>query len=270
MKYKALWIVIVGLFLMQFSFCDCAEIHGVWEVKNRYPVKIKLMSNSSENVLLQTETIHTNCALAEQYDSETAKLILYAQGKYCPQMAADSWPTVSEIVQFFDPVSGGEVLDDLEQLTILQDIKYTMNGNHVQNTDLIDGASIQQHEMHVEKYEAIRFARNQDFVILQFDLENHCVYQLTMKDYDSHTGAFTVEFPCVGPFMITQRIKGVEAQTVSGGTLGALDTVVTDLPGHGSISTLEKKKQTVIRKQDPHGEWYTLDGVDDIYTSEAE
>ena len=28
-----------------------------------------------------------------------------------------------------------------------------------------------------------------------------------MKDYDSLNGRFTVEFPCLGPYMITQVMK---------------------------------------------------------------
>lgn len=55
--------------------------------------------------------------------------------------------------------------------------------------------------------EIIRSADIKDYLIIQIDATSGEIHYLAMQDYDADTGKYTIEFPCVGPYIITQIMK---------------------------------------------------------------
>ena len=52
--------------------------------------------------------------------------------------------------------------------------------------------------------EILRAASIEDYVIVQVDPITKKIYFIKMKEYDEKTGNYVADFPCVGPYMITQ------------------------------------------------------------------
>lgn len=104
-------------------------------------------------------------------------------------------------------------LSQLDQLTYWLDFKYkttdyrVIAGENVTKdgkaTVLDDGMVVAA----IDGGEIIRAANMEDYLIIQIDATTGKLHYLTMKDYDVTTGRYTVEFPCVGPYMVTQVMK---------------------------------------------------------------
>lgn len=152
---------------------------------------------------LAEETIITSRANVEQYDAGTADIIARAEKTFEEtgtngHTISDPIPTVDEI---FSDIKGQSAYDlkALKQLTYLQDFKQETTGNRIVPRGRFSNAV----EVTIPGDELLKSARREDFVIIQLDLETGELYFLTMKKYDSETGAFSVDFPCFGPYMIT-------------------------------------------------------------------
>ena len=55
--------------------------------------------------------------------------------------------------------------------------------------------------------EILRCCSKDDFVIIQVEPVTEKVYLFPMTEYDEKTGDYADDFPCIGPYMITQIIK---------------------------------------------------------------
>ncbi|MGN1015423.1 MAG: hypothetical protein ACI4PL_00340 [Faecousia sp.] len=129
----------------------------------------------------------------------------------------DSVPTVRELVACVDPeLSGageaadGYDLDKLDQLTYMMDLKYVSTGYRVipgvqaqlkGRTVELDNGML---EVTLDGGEILRSGSMDDYVILLVDPQSDAYTFLRMKEYDSETGVYTVDFPYTGPFMVMQ------------------------------------------------------------------
>ena len=132
----------------------------------------------------------------------------------------ESIPTVEEILQQLDPEQKTNIQEEygydpavLDQLTYMMDFKYVVTrkrvlaGEVVQTKTeavLLDNGMI---EAFIEGSEVTRSADKEDYLIIQADPVSEKIYVLQMKEYDWETGDFVVDFPCVGPYMITQIME---------------------------------------------------------------
>lgn len=115
----------------------------------------------------------------------------------------DDIPTVEELAKFFNSDSDIVDLGNLKQLTPLQDFKYRSSDKRVHEGELSEQGEVLW--MQIEGSELTKAAQMDDFVILQFDLQTSSIYLLEMLEYAPDTGAYVMEFPCVGPYMVTLR-----------------------------------------------------------------
>ena len=130
----------------------------------------------------------------------------------------DSVPTVRELVACIDPeltgaageAADGYDLDKLDQLTYMMDLKYVSTGYRVipgvqaplqGRTVELDNGML---EVTLDGGEILRSGSIDDYVILLVDPQSHAYTFLKMKEYDSETGVYTVDFPYTGPFMVMQ------------------------------------------------------------------
>ena len=132
----------------------------------------------------------------------------------------ESIPTVEEILQQLDPEQKTNIQEEygydpavLDQLTYMMDFKYVVTrkrvlaGEVVQTKTeavLLDNGMI---EAFIEGSEVTRSADKEDYLVIQADPVSEKIYVLQMKEYDWETGDFVVDFPCVGPYMITQIME---------------------------------------------------------------
>lgn len=104
-------------------------------------------------------------------------------------------------------------LSQLDQLTYWLDFKYETTDYRViagENVTKDGKATVLDNGMIVAEIgggEIIRSAAIDDYLIIQIDAATGKLHYLTMKDYDVTTGRYTVEFPCVGPYMVTQVMR---------------------------------------------------------------
>lgn len=165
--------------------------------------------NDALRTELEGDTIYTSRALAAQYDDAMGAVIALAEQTFEEtgtngHTIAQSIPSVQQI---FAGVQAGEneaeaQLDwgRLKQLTYLQDFKRESTGWRIVPGE----APGQTIELTIDGSEVVKSGRKEDFVIIQVNPETGRLACLQMKGYDPETGAFVVEFPSFGPYMITQ------------------------------------------------------------------
>lgn len=159
---------------------------------------------------LAGDVIYTSRALPEQYDAGTASVIELAEQTF-EEMGtnghtiAQTIPSVEEIFAGTRPVKASGAEDDLgalSQLTYMQDFKLESTGWRIVPREGLPDVIVAT----IDGGEVTRSARQEDFVIVQVDLTTGERYTLPMQAYDPETGVFVVEFPCVGPYMITLKM----------------------------------------------------------------
>lgn len=104
-------------------------------------------------------------------------------------------------------------LSNLDQLTYWLDFKYETTDYRVIAGEKADKDGIEttlDNGMIIAKIdggEIIRSADIKDYLIIQIDATSGEIHYLAMQDYDADTGKYTIEFPCVEPYIITQIMK---------------------------------------------------------------
>lgn len=231
--------MIQGILWSGFLICSSMlTVSGAPSISNLYKqsgVTVSCESTDGTNTaqLLSAEEIYTNVAVSEQYMQKNADgkpeatllsaMIDMASGTITEtgengKSIVDDIPSVREILASVSAESVdsyekeyGYNTDKLEQLTYMQDFKYSETDYRIMQGDWFpkkDGSgSIQLDNGMIEAAihggEAIRSASIEDYVIVQVNPETYECYFLTMSAYDEKTGTFTVDFPCIGPYMIT-------------------------------------------------------------------
>lgn len=236
MKNKMIRAVIVtgligALSLQAYASLSISDLHG-----NQNELEISAVSGEPDDtntaeVLSQCD-IYTNEAIVEQYkeedefgklqDTPLSVMVEEASGAVAETGAngksiVEEIPSVSEMIEAYceavqvENKQDAEIdLRSLDQLTYLLDFKYASTDYRVvageRVTTLRDAVKLDNgmFSARLRGGEIIRSAQPEKYVIVQIDPQTNEVYYLTMKDYDEKTGDFTVEFPCVGPYMITQ------------------------------------------------------------------
>ena len=128
------------------------------------------------------------------------------------QALVDEIPTVRELLAFLDqPEDKTYNLDNLEQLTYMMDLKYTLTGTRVTVGERLPNRTGSMRDgkitVTLDGGEVLRAGRLEDFVILLVKPDGTGYTFLTMKEYDSETGVYTVEFPYIGSFMVMQVMR---------------------------------------------------------------
>lgn len=212
-----------------FAAPSIKNLHG-----NQETAVIRETSTDGTNTaqVLSKLKIYTNEAVTEQYKSKGADgktvstplsdIIDLGKGTISVTNTngisiPDKICSVDEMISAYYENAGPENrsepeidLKKLDQLTYWQDFKY-------EETDfrVISGANVSLNNKTIELQngmivaeidggEITRSADIDDYVIIQIDAASGEVHYLTMKNYDAESGKFTIEFPCIGPYMITQ------------------------------------------------------------------
>lgn len=157
---------------------------------------------------LEGDTIYTSRALVEQYDGQLGSVIALAEETLEETCAnghtlAQRIPSVQQIFASNPREENDEAAIDLsrlKQLTYMQDFKRESTGWRIVQSDTL-GQAI---EVTISGSEVVKAGRKEDFVILQINPDTGKLICLPMKEYDPETGAFVVEFPSFGPYMIAQ------------------------------------------------------------------
>lgn len=167
--------------------------------------------NGDLSAQLAGDAVYTSRALAQQYDDEMGSVIALAEQTFEETGAnghtvAQSIPSVQQIFANILSEENEEEnwidLSRLRQLTCMQDFKRKSTGWRIVLSEGLSRAI----ELTIGGSEVIRSGQKEDFVILQVNPETCRLICLQMTDYDPETGAFTVEFPSFGPYMITQMM----------------------------------------------------------------
>lgn len=210
------------------------SISAFHSMQNKDVVSLSSESTDETNtaaLLSQTE-IYTNQAISDQYKekdengelrpTEMSELIDTAASTITEtnengKSIVEAIPDVSEILSNISQQSPQEYEkefgydpDELDQLTYMMDFKYVSTDYRViageelaieNRKEVLDNGMICAS---VNGNEILRSASKEDFVIIQVDPVTHKVYFFEMATYDEKTGMYSVDFPCIGPYMITQ------------------------------------------------------------------
>lgn len=198
--------------------------------------QVTIAPNSTDGTntsgILSESGIYTNEAISDQYKEtdENGNLVATDMSRMIDTAAAtlsetdengksivDDIPTVTEILNNINPDEDkdyekeyGYDPDKLDQLTYILDFKYVSTDYrviagekvHVGNkTEILDNGMIR---VSIKGGEILRSASIDDYVIIQVDPINKKMYFIKMKEYDEKTGDYIADFPCVGPYMVTQ------------------------------------------------------------------
>lgn len=207
---------------------------SISDLHDRNQVTVFTESTDGTNTagLLVESGIYTDEAISDQYKirDENGNLIATEMSNMIDAAAAtitetdengksvvDAIPTVTEILNNIN--SGSDIdyekeygydPDQLDQLTYMLDFKYISTDYrviagekvHVGNrTEVLENGMIR---VSIKGGEVLRSASLDDYVIIQVDPLTKKIYFVKMKDYDAKTGDYVADFPCVGPYMITQ------------------------------------------------------------------
>lgn len=189
---------------------------------------------NTSSILSQLD-IYTNQAISDQYkvvdekgsllptkmsDLIDAASVTVKEKDENGKSIVEPIPTVSEILSIIDPrpleeyeTEFGYHPDDLNQLTYMLDFKYTstdyrvIRGDEIKienRTEILENGMI---HIRLHGGEILRCCSKDDFVIIQVEPVTEKVYLFSMTEYDEKTGDYEADFPCIGPYMITQIIK---------------------------------------------------------------
>lgn len=166
---------------------------------------VSLVTGSTQQPV--PEDTFTGDSVAAQYSGTLAQAVTLAQATQTDTGSnghgiVESIPSVEEIVTCFAPDYAPDPLAGLKQLTYLQDLKYTATRLPVPADAWGKSDCIR---VKLPGSELTRDASKEEFVIVLFDTKAGTVHLLEMRDYDPGTGNYTVDFPCIGPYMLTWR-----------------------------------------------------------------
>lgn len=113
---------------------------------------------------------------------------------------ADPIPSVSEIITCFDPNYTVSALEGLKQLTFVQDLKDAATGLPI-SADAWGTHDFVR--VTLSGGELTRDAKSEEFTVVLFDTARNTVHLLDLQSYDPDTGDYTVDLPCIGPFLLT-------------------------------------------------------------------
>lgn len=225
---------ITMIFCMTVSVCAAPSISNLHE-KQEVTVSLESTDGTNTAEVLSQVGIYTNEAISDQYKikDENGNLIPTHMSDMIDAAAdtltktdengksiVDSIPTVTEILSNISKKSIDEYEkeygynpDDLDQLTYMQDFKYITTDYRViagekvtvkNSTKVLDNGMIR---VSIKGSEILRSASIDQYVIIQVDPVTEKIYFFKMKEYDEKNGDYTADFPCVGPYMITQIME---------------------------------------------------------------
>ena len=228
-------LVIIACVIISFSAFaspSITSVHGEKESTNVSPASDDGTNTAS---ILSKESIYTNQAVEKQYmvkdsdgnlsDTPLSSVIMLAAGKITETDAngkqiPDGITSVKQLIETYcqsakveKPSAVDVDLEKLDQLTYWLDFKYESTDYRViageekalddKKVALDNGMT----ETEIAGGEILRSGRIEDFVIIQIDATTGEVHYLKMKEYDEKTGKYVVQFPCIGPYMVTQIIR---------------------------------------------------------------
>lgn len=197
-------------------------------------VVVKDLDGTNTAEILTQEGVFISQAVASQYmqtnasgetvETELSRMITASESILQEtggngQGVVDEIPTVTKLLEYLQPdqpVENGEMefdLNQLDQLTYMMDLKYLTTGYRVRTgvQTSVNGKAVYLEDGRIqatlEGGEVIRAGSIDDYVILLINPHTNVPVFLRMKEYNSSTGEYTVEFPFTGPFMVTQIMK---------------------------------------------------------------
>ena len=221
----AVAILMAGSFLQVFASPSIAGLQG--EVESA--VAEDSTDGTNAAAVLSRTDVYTDRANSEEYmiADEAGELQETPLSKVIGMAASavtgvaengtpvvDDIPTVADIIRELKQ-EGSFDLDSLDQLTYFRDFKYADSGKRVTVGDqlVVDGQAVVlengQIQVSISGDEVMRSGKKEAFRIIQCDPVKKTYYVLEMKEYDETTGNFIVNFPCVGPYMVTQIMNRV-------------------------------------------------------------
>lgn len=214
----------------------CAK-SSISDLHDNQEVTVEKDSTDGTNTasLLSQAGVYTNQAISDQYKKkdangnliptdlsnliDSASSVALETGENGASIV-EPIPTVTELLTHISQKTSDEYdkeygynPDHLDQITYMMDFKYTgtdyrvVPGERVtvkNKTEILDNGMIRAF---VKGDEILRSASKEDFVIIQVDPVTQKINFFKMKEYDEETGNYIADFPCVGPYMITQIMK---------------------------------------------------------------
>lgn len=233
---KAAAAVVFSIAVLMVSALVVYASPSISDLHKTQKVTISETSTDGTNTaaILSEMGIYTDRAISDQYKVrdengnlvatkvsnmiDTAEATVRESGNN-GKAVAEAIPTVKEILQAVTDKPEvqlqkelGISIDELYQLTLMQDFKYedsnyrVIAGEAVNRTETLDDGMI---EVSFKGTEITKGCNIEDFVIIQVNPKTNKIHYLKMKEYDEKTGNHVIAFPCVGPYMITTVVPGV-------------------------------------------------------------
>lgn len=163
-------------------------------------------------------------ALGEIVETELSQMVRASESVICEtgvngQGIQEEIPSVSQLLHVLrgEEPEDGNVLDidpnRLDQLTYMMDLKYITTGYRVATgvQTSVSGQAVYLEDGRIRVTlrggEVIRGGSMDDYVILLVNPHTNQPVFLRMQEYNEKTGDYTVEFPFIGPFMVTQIMR---------------------------------------------------------------
>ena len=225
---------------VMFIMCTSFSAFASPSISNLHdPKAVTISSESTDGTntasILSTVELYTNEAISDQYKQkdERGNLVPTDMSNLIDTAAAtatetdkngksivESIPTVTDILANISEKTVDEYEEEygfnpenLAQLSYMMDFKYTSTDYRViagegimleNETKTLDDGMIQAS---VKGSEILRSASIDDYVIIQVDTITKKIFFFKMKEYHEETGNYVADFPCTGPYMITQVMK---------------------------------------------------------------
>ena len=227
-------LAVTGIAANVYANLSITDLHDTQEKKELY-IFPESTDESNTASLLSQVGIYTNQAISDQYkttdkdgnliptkmsDLIDAASSILTETDENGKSIVEPIPTVSEILSYINEKPSQEYEkeygynpDDLDQLTYMMDFKYISTDYRViagekitveNKVKRLDNGMIR---VSIKGDEILRSSSKEDFVIVQVDPVTNNIYLFEMTEYDVKTGDYTADFPCVGPYMITQIMR---------------------------------------------------------------
>lgn len=186
------------------SLLSLVDVYTNEAISDQYKVKDKdgnLVSTDMSNMIDAATSIVTET-------DENGKSIVESIPAVTDILANISEKTPDEFEKEY-----GYNPENLDQLTYMMDFKYTSTDYRViageditvdNEMKTLDNGMIQAS---VRGGEILRSASIDNYVIIQVDTVTQKIFFFKMNEYDEETGNYAADFPCVGPYMITNLKK---------------------------------------------------------------
>ena len=234
---KAAAAVVFSIAVLMVSALVVYASPSIPDLHNTQNVTISATSTDGTNTaaILSDMGIYTDRAISDQYKvrdengnlvaTKVSDMIDIAEATVREsgnngKAVAEAIPTVKEILQAVTDKPEAKLkkefgisIDELYQLTPMQDFKYEETHNRViagesvnlgSRTETLDDGMI---EVSFTGTEITKAWNIDDFIIVQVNPKTNKIYYLKMKEYDEKTGDHVIAFPCVGPYMITTVVR---------------------------------------------------------------